>query len=159
MKSNVLLTEYFPEIDLGVEDPDEKGYHWSNISIFDHWLTETEAANEKIITYKSSLSNGELRAYKEGENKFIKLYCSLAAGGVAVSYPGPPRVIDRCNDEIIDLFIDSLREIKFMDVYFPSYNVRIIGRYDRTDMVLSKNIENLNSLKKIALSFGLHILE
>lgn len=56
------------------------------------------------------------------------------------------------------VFIGSLREIKFMDVFFLGFGTRVIGGYDRTDLVIAKGENELSKVALHASDYGIHAL-
>ncbi|MBB3465296.1 transposase [Rhizobium sp. BK377] len=52
----------------------------------------------------------------------------------------------------------SLREARFMDIYLEGYGVRILGNYDRTDVIIAETCEQLDVLETEISRFDLHML-
>ncbi|MBY5645879.1 hypothetical protein [Rhizobium leguminosarum] len=149
---------HFPDLDLGEDDLNDGRFKYLNISIFDHWLTEEEAEDSRITSYSIARSNGQLHEYMDGEKKFLKLYRSLSRQGVVCNRPGPLRRIDIADAELNQVFINSLREERLMDVFFVSCKVRALGRYDRTDLLIIEDAAFLIDLKEEIASVGLFVL-
>jgi len=153
------LTEHFPELDLGEDDLASLGFSFSHISVFDHWLSEQEAADNPLMSYSIALDTGALEGYLQGEQKFLSFYMFLSTDGVVCNRPGPLRMIEALTPELEQIFVNSLREKRSMDVYFKGAGVRIIGRYDRTDLVIADSKEQLGSFLPQAHEFGLFELK
>jgi hypothetical protein len=91
-------------------------------------MSEIEAESCLVTCFSQALKHGMLNKYNDGERKFLSLYQALAIDGVACNRPGLPRLI-HCDDPQLEaIFVDSLREKRFMDIYFLSAGVRVIGR-------------------------------
>lgn len=149
----------FPEVDLEENDFSKFGYMQVAVSIFDHWLDVLEAEKSKIITYSIALQEERLKEYIEGENRFLKLYTELGAGGVVINRKGPPYQLEACSQKFRNILINSLREKRLMDVYFLEMRLRIIGGYDRTDLLLLEDWKTFPLLEKKIQESGLHILQ
>jgi hypothetical protein len=91
--------------------------------------------------------------------KFLKLYRSLSNSGVICKYPGPLRRFDEGDLELESVMVSSLRETRFMDVYFIAERVRVVGWYDRTDLLLFESEVNLNAFQVKAREVGLFLLK
>ena len=155
---NPILTQYFPDIDLEESDFSQFGYAHVFVSVFDHWLSESEAGESKIITYSTALEDKSLDGYLEGESRFLNLYFDLADDGVVINRNGPPYSAESNNPGFRNILIDSMREKRLMDVYFLGVSTRVIGRYDRTDLLLLKNPSSLSVLQKKIQEHGLYML-
>ncbi|NDI86051.1 hypothetical protein [Undibacterium crateris] len=149
---------YFPEIEIGEVDPSLIGYVAINVSLFDHWLTEEEADASKSLCYGTAVIAGAMDEYLVGERKFLDFYNSLAVGGVICNRPAPLRLMNANDPKFCEIVVASLREKKSMDVYFSSANVRIIGRYDRTDLALLERATDLATFAAKVRGAGLFIL-
>lgn len=152
------LAAYFPAIEIGETDISSIGYACVSVSLFDHWLTDEEAGASKTICYRAAVEADAVDEYLEGERKFLNFYESLAAEGVICNRPAPLRLLAANDPKFRELLVASLREQKLMDVYFLSANVRIIGRYDRTDLVLLESLTDLPTFGAVVRSAGLSIL-
>lgn len=149
------FASHFPALDLGEDDLVSLGYSFCHISVFDHWLNEHEAADNPIMSYSIALDSGEVDGYLQGEMRFLNLYSFLSSGGVMCSRPSPQRIFKEFTSELEQIFVNSLREKKLMDVYFKGAGVRIIGRYDRTDLVIADSPAHLKFLLSRVNEFGL----
>ena len=157
--SHDVHADHFPPIDVGDDVPGLDRYVVRNVSVFDHWLDETEAAESGIMSYGLAVDSGHIDAYVAGEKKFLNFYKALACEGVIVDRPGPRRILQPQDPEFEELLLASLRESCFMDAYFPRYKVRIIGRYDRTDLALLEREASVDEFIRLAASLELHVLE
>jgi hypothetical protein len=153
------FSEYFPELDLGEDDLASRGFSFCHISVFDHWLSEQEAADNPLMSYSIALDAGALEEYLQGEKKFLNFYSSLSTFGVVCNRPGPLRMFEASSPELEQIFVNSLREKRSMDVYFVGAGVRVIGRYDRTDLAISDSQEQLDSFLTKAHEFELFELK
>ena len=161
MRSMVVedFIKHFPELDLGENDLASLGFSFCHISVFDHWLNEQEAADNLLMSYSIALDAGALDGYLQGEQKFLSFYSSLSTCGVVCNRPGPLRMFEALTPELQEIFVNSLREKRSMDLYFKGVGVRIMGRYDRTDLVIADSQEQLNSFLPKAHEFGLFELK
>ena len=55
-----------------------------HISVFDHWLTEAEAASNPAMFYRLAVEQGNLQRYLEGEQRWLSFYRELASEGACV---------------------------------------------------------------------------
>ncbi|MBP2489549.1 hypothetical protein R1538_13215 [Rhizobium leguminosarum] len=149
------FAEHFPELDLGEDDLASLGFSFCHISVFDHWLSAQEAADNPFMSYSIALDAGELEGYLQGEHKLLKFYSSLSSLGVICNRPSPLRVFEAFTAELEQIMISSLREKRLMDLYFKVAGVRVIGRYDRTDLVIADSMKQLDSLRLKVREFGL----
>lgn len=152
------FSSHFPEIDLGEDDLASMGFSYCSISVFDHWLGEDEASENPLMSYSIASDSGVLEKYLEGEKEFLNFYSSLSDCGVICNRPGTLRKFESINSELEQIFVNSLREKRLMDVYFIGSGVRVIGRYDRTDLIIADTPEQLNSLRAKVVQFGLFVL-
>ncbi len=150
------LEAHFP--DITDFEPRETSPLFSFISVFDHWLSEEEAANSTIMFHSLALESGSIADYLEGERRFTELYQSLVRGGIVVARPGPMRRLETPTAEFEKIIRDSLRETYLMDVYFEGFGVRIVGGYDRTDRAIADSVDQLATFKTEVRKFGLHVL-
>lgn len=129
------------------------------ISIFDHWLDESEADECKVLCYSIAKSSDALDEYLEGESKFINFYKSLS-DQVYCFYKDSWQLFNTNSEEFEKIVISSLREerLNFFDIYYPNYSVRFKGGYDRTDVVLIEDMKTLQELNKIVERNGLFLL-
>jgi hypothetical protein len=153
-----LLMDIFPEFDLGVDDL-PANYCSTNVSVFDHWLTEDEASSCDIITFRSAMEANAETSYFEGERRFLNFYLALASNGVICNRPFHGKILSRDDLSLKSILLASLREQKLMDVYFKGLRARVIGRYDRTDLVLVRDPSDLEMVRIAAESFGLYLLQ
>lgn len=128
------------------------GYRILRISVFDHWLTEAEAAACPVISHGEALRRNALPAYEAGEAHFLGLYDGMALTGVADA-EGP-----LCPATAARVIRDSLREVALMDIRFPELSLRVIGGWDRTDLLLLEPMADAGALTTRILRHGLYIL-
>jgi len=128
------------------------GYRSLRISVFDHWLTEAEAAACPVINHAEALRQGALPAYEAGEARFLAFYDGMALTGV-VGPEGP-----LCPATAARVIRDSLREAALMDIRFPELALRVIGGWDRTDLLLLEPLADAAALTTRILRHGLYIL-
>ncbi|EJC78289.1 hypothetical protein Rleg10DRAFT_7022 [Rhizobium leguminosarum bv. trifolii WSM2012] len=152
------METHFREIDFGEDELSAKGLTLLNVSIFSHWLSEEEASESALMSYALACSAGKLDDYLKGEKKFLDLYQSLSGQGVICNRPGPLRQFDIVDEELTQIFIDSLREHRSMDVFFVSCKARFVGRYDRTDLIILEDAGSLGDLQEEVGRSGLFIL-
>jgi hypothetical protein len=157
-ESQIEYESYFPEIDFGSADLALTAYVYARVSIFDHWLTEQEADVNKILCYSLAVKEGATAEYFDGEMKFLKLYRSLSSSYVICKHPGPLRRLDLGDPELEHVIVNSLRENRFMDVYFIAERIRVVGCYDRTDLVLFENEGDLDAFHVKVKEAGLFLL-
>ncbi|UGQ48732.1 hypothetical protein [Massilia endophytica] len=153
------FAKHFPDIDLGEDDLDALGISYFHVSTFDHWLSEPEADDCQYLNYSITLDAGALEQYFVGEQRFLDFYSTLAVDGVICNRSGPLRVFETATSELREIFVNSLREKRLMDVYFCGAGVRIFGRYDRTDLVIADGPQQLEALRTKVANFGLSVLE
>ncbi|MGO6749837.1 hypothetical protein ACC755_17840 [Rhizobium ruizarguesonis] len=149
---------HFPDLDLGEDDLNDGRFTYLNVSIFDHWLTEGEAGDSRIMSYSIARSSGKIDEYMDGEKKFLELYRSLSKRGVICNRPEPLRRLDIADEELNQIFLNSLREQRSMDVFFVSCKARALGRYDRTGLFIIEDAACLSALKEEIARAGLFIL-
>lgn len=129
-----------------------------HISLFDHWLSEVEADQCQIFSYGSALKSDVLVEYFEGESKFQILYESMSQEGVICNQSDTLQLLNFCDEKLKKIVTEILREKKLMDVYFVSDQVRVLGGYDRTDLIiLDSNVDFVEFELKVN-NAGLFIL-
>jgi hypothetical protein len=148
--------DHFP--DIGHQEIASLGVPFAFVSLFDHWLTEAECTATSLFTYESALKANQLQDYLAGERKFLALYNHLGNAGTIVNCPGVLRSINSASSEFQRILRRSLREALFMDIYLEGYGVRIIGNFDRTDVIIADTREQLNVLEAEIAKFGLYML-
>jgi hypothetical protein len=149
---------YMPDIDFTQIATSLAGYAYARISIFDHWLSEQEAAKNKVMFYSLAEEEGLLSEYLSGERKFLILYLSLSTLGVVCKYPSPLRRLEYGEPELENVIVNSLREKRLMDVYFIAAQARIVGGHDRTDLLILKNEADLAAIHVKVKEVGLFLL-
>lgn len=113
-----------------------------SISIFPHWLNEAEADDCKILSYSIAQSSGKLAEYLDGEQRLMHFYISLS-DHVWCYIDESWRFFLTNSSDFKTILKNSLREnnIKFFDLYFSNYVIRLQGGFDRTDTFFIANIE------------------
>ena len=129
------------------------------VSTFDHRLTADEA-DARPMSYRE-FGRDKLDDYLVGERRWKSFYRELAADGAMIG--------NRQNDKLLDLaptsgrlarvVRDSLRERRLMNVIFKRWPVRVLGGFDRTDLLLPLNREVRDRLEASVKAYGLFILE
>jgi len=148
--------DHFP--DIGDQEIASLGVPFAFVSVFDHWLTEAECTATSLFTYESALKANQLQDYLAGERKFLALYNHLGNAGTIVNFSGVLRPVVSASSEFQRILRRSLREARFMDVYLEGYGVRILGNYDRTDVIIAETCEQLDVLETEIARFDLHML-
>ncbi|MEZ2126796.1 MULTISPECIES: hypothetical protein [unclassified Sinorhizobium] len=141
-----------------IDDVGKAKTPYLNVSVFDHWLNEKEADDCDILAYKIAVNRGRENAYLSGEQQFLQLYRKLGEGGIVINVPGPLREIYNNCSEVDEIFKNSLREKKLMDVFFPIYSVRVLGGYDRTDLFVLHDWKKYTQLINIVEEVGLYAI-
>ncbi|WP_338771155.1 hypothetical protein [Massilia sp. METH4] len=150
--------EFFPDLDDELCEKDVSNV-FGFISLFDHVLTEREAGECQVMSYSMALENGHLDTYLAGERKFVSLYTAMARAGVLYNHRDGVLRLDSQDPGLIDVFVRSLREQEFMDVYFLASSVRLVGGYDRADMVVMKKGPGWQELALLVADAGLALWE
>lgn len=148
------LAAYFPELD----GHQPGGALCAHISLFDHWLTEAESDAVRVMCYQAARAHDALADYCDGEQRFLRLYETLAGAGLVCHEAGTQRQMEGDEPELSDMFRASLREQAFMNVYFKSSATRILGRWDRTDYVIFTEHSDIASFQAIVEGHGLYLL-
>ncbi len=127
------------------------------ISIFNHWLSETEALQCKVMSYDIALDNNSYSEYLMGERNYVNLYQSIS-DSVICNYRKNGIAINTNSETFKSYIIDGLRKEDF-HILYPSENIRVIGGYDRTDTIILNNDENkLSFLWKLIETNNLFVL-
>lgn len=127
-----------------------------SVSIFDHLLTEEEAAGCSLFTYDQAREGGQRAEYLAGEARFLKLYHRLAVRGVSrVLASGRLAPLAPKSRRFGEVLVSSLRERRFMDLYFHGYDLRVFGYWDRTDIWLCRDEAHLDELRTAIADAGL----
>lgn len=134
------------------------------VSIFDHWLTEAEANDCKVMNYLTAIEANSLDEYLVGERRFINLYLSL--GDKCICYLDNERktILLTSSAEFNSYLIEGLRESQFHlhKIIYPDTGITIEGGYDRTDIfILDEHIDScdVSTLYEAIRINGLFILE
>ena len=134
------------------------GYIVIRVSVFDHWLSEDEASNSGIISFSTAKKSGKLGEYQEGEQRMISFYKSITKGSFIYSFSGraAPSSIDEGEFDFI--LKESLREKKLMDILVFPINLRVVGGYDRTDLLLLSGEAERAFIESSARAAGVFLL-
>ncbi|MDP9569730.1 UNVERIFIED_ORG: hypothetical protein J2W66_000190 [Agrobacterium larrymoorei] len=153
IKPEKLFDAYEP----GGEDIALSGLPFFYVSVFDHWLTEDEAEVCRIFTYEQARDNEALHIYEAGERSFLSFYETLRVlSGVLAN---PERVSVRSAGEDMEaIFIRSLREQSLMDICFTDLNLRAVGGFDRTDLMIFGDTTHVAKVEALARDAGLYVL-
>jgi hypothetical protein len=130
----------------------------AHISLFDHWLTQAESRAVRVMGYQQARAHNALADYCDGEQRFLRLYETLARAGLVCHQSGEPRQMEGDEPVLCEIFRASLREQALMDVYFKASATRILGRWDRTDYVIFTEHSDIASFQAIVEGHGLHLL-
>jgi hypothetical protein len=132
----------------------QSGYVPRWVSVFDHWLTEAEAADCALMSYSQAVRHAQEPAYREQEARFMAFYADLLGGSPATLPDGS--AVGGAN--VSDVLIRSLREQALMDIYLPARRLRVIGGYDRTDLLLFEHEGGIEAVAALATQYGLFVL-
>lgn len=149
------LIRHFPEIDL--IEGDLSAVAHCNVSIFDHWLTADEC-DAAVMRFDDDLDGAKQVEYLGGENRFLRFYRHLAERGAVSNRDGSVVGFESMSSDLEAIIVASLREERLMDVYFCGLGVRVLGRYDRTDMVILDSADSLPALIEAVAGAGLFVL-
>jgi hypothetical protein len=138
------------------------GYTRRAISVFDHVLTEAEADACELFTYNQAIAHGLKRTYLEQESRFIAFYKDLFAEGVIRTTLVGRQAIGtvlhlRWDRKLKAAVVRSLRERRLMDAYAPSFKLRVLGGYDRTDQILFEAGAPQDPVEELATAHGLFL--
>ena len=162
-EENSLLNELFPDLDYDELHFSKADYFPILVSVYDHILTPEECDELEYMTYTDAKNVGALPDYMRGERHFIDLYRQLAEDGVYARMGENVDFLRADSTVFRRILLTSLREEKpleggFMDVYFPSLQIRVLGSYDRTDVFLLRDKSVLPKLEEVVRNAGLFIL-
>lgn len=127
-----------------------------SVSIFDHVLAEDESLECDLFTIDQAREGGHLAEYLVGEARFLELYRKLAMRGVSrVLASGRLAPLAPDSRRFGEILVSSLRERRFMDVYFDGYDLRVVGSWDRTDIWFCRDEARLAELRTAIARAGL----
>ena len=129
-----------------------------SLSIFNHWLSEEDAAICPIMNFAIAVEAGRLSEYLKGEISFLDFYYRLSEAGVVVNSALFPDVMSRDDPRLSAVFTESLRETRAMDAYFIGPQVRVVGGYDRTDLLILEDRCRRAQIEALAQDCGLFVL-
>lgn len=128
------------------------------VSIFDHWLSECEADDCKVLSYSIALSHQKVSDYLIGEKNFISLYQSIDHK-VIILYDNYQKEMSVFCDEFLNILEHGLRERKTYRFIFEQYQIMIESGYDRTDKMFTTKETNIDLIKKIVDDNHLFIID
>jgi hypothetical protein len=134
------------------------GYVPMWVSVFDHWLSPEESNSSPILSYNISLSANRFEEYRVGEEKFIDFYATIIKDNVVLNLQTGV-AHNSMSDSIQSVILDSLRETRLMDIFIENSNIRVLGGYDRTDIILLSDILMRNEIIRAAIDSGLKVLD
>jgi hypothetical protein len=132
----------------------QSGYVPRWVSIFDHWLTEAEAADCALMSFSQAVRHAQEPAYRAQEARFMAFYAALFGANPATLPDGSAVAAT----DFSAVLIRSLREEALMDIYLPARRLRIMGGYDRTDLLLFESEEGIEAVAALATQHGLFVL-
>jgi hypothetical protein len=153
-----MTRKYFPDVydeDGNLTVSDDK---LISVSIFDHWLSAEEAENCPVMFYQLAIDRQAEKEYLAGEKCFLAFYNLLSSDGLVVHSDEQLTTITNSDPKFVDLVTDSLREGRLMDVYFPAYEARALGGYDRTDLIIMDNLSRQAEIEDLIEISGLYSL-
>ena len=135
-----------------------KGYDKIVVSLFDHWLSDVEYAACRRLSFDMAVQAGLRDHYEREEQRFLTFYGAAFAAGVYCAGDGPLTWRPSWNADLIGVVRDSLRERRLMDVYVPALRIRVMGGYDRTDLLLLDRYARRDDILQLIRSSGLFAL-
>jgi hypothetical protein len=148
----------FPDHEFEKDELDELGYFPIKVSIFDHYLSDEEDRQCKILFYDQAVEAGKLEEYMIGEKQFLALYTDLAKEGAYVEWKDGYWSANATDVAFIRILTESLREMSRVEIYFVGPKIRVSGGHDRTEIFVLTDKGYLPELKRKVQSFGLHTL-
>ncbi|GAB7126929.1 hypothetical protein JCM19000A_14360 [Silvimonas sp. JCM 19000] len=149
---------HFPEIYSGEGELIVPNIALMSISVFDHWLSEEEAGSCRFMNFKVALGQDAEDDYIIGEKRFLDFYSSLAVDGVVLNSDAQPEFMRNDDCRLQTVFLESLREKRLMDAYFVANQVRVVGGYDRTDLLILADQRYRAEIEVMAQNCGLFVL-
>ncbi|MEO5927443.1 MAG: hypothetical protein ABIP96_02120 [Patescibacteria group bacterium] len=149
----------FPELkDYSDGEFSRFGYSPKWVSYFDHWLSEDEAASSNVMSHDLASSAGASDEYRMGEEKLEAFYGALFEAGAIRLVEGEPVVHTAFDEALAQVVTSSLREKKLMDCYVSHLSMRVVGGYDRTDLLLFETAISIPLVEQLASNSGLFLL-
>lgn len=135
------------------------GYAPRWVSVFDRWLKEDEAGSSTVMSYRLAKESGSIASYLEQENRFVRFYAHLLAGEAWRDASAPNLLRSDLDETALEEIVrPSLRERKLMDIYLCDRRLRIMGGYDRTDLLLFEDDAMIARVSSAAREHGLFLL-
>ncbi len=132
-----------------------------SVSVFDHWLSEEEYIAEPVVRHHDAVKKGLMAGYLEGERRFEAFYAELGREGAYLEArwrQGGRRFVPASSGLLKRIVRHSLREGRGMDLVFVAAPVRVIGCWNRTDLLLPETAAIRNEVAAAAMRHGLHVL-
>jgi len=153
------LSPDFPELEnFDDEEFARQGYIPRWLSIFEHWLSTEEADACAYLFFEQALKAGLEALYLEQEARFLSFYRDLLTGPISGYSDGTLSFYEGWGDMLAKDIQASLREKCFIDLHCSRRQLRIMGGYDRTDLLLFKNIGQIPLVQDLSTRHGLFLL-
>ena len=134
------------------------GYAKVALSLFDHWLTEAEFVDCQKLSFDMAVQSGPRAEYMKEEARFLDFYRTAFAAGVYCAIGPAMTWFPTWTDDLRGVVVASLREWRPMDVYCPSLRLRVMGGYDRTDLLLLESLAPRDDILRLIQDSGLFAL-
>jgi hypothetical protein len=142
---------------------DSKHYNHRCFSVFDHWLSEEEAANQ-IFSYQKALRKADTagsRQYYEYQDRFVKFYHDLYNKTKVYGVLGLRVIVEFDSiEEYNSHVLLSVREQLFLKILLLEYSTIIEGHFDFRHLIhtLKTKPEGFQAISSIIKSHGLFVL-
>jgi len=149
-----------------LRDEEEDQYIETCVSVFDHWLTEEEAAHQ-IISPKAldNLNIEQSVRFLKYETSFINFYVDLYHNYdiqcVFFDYRYRPLMLNFSSEDELKNYVSlSMREVFFLKILIPKLSIAISSNFDFTHRMytLQGNVKDMEELTLYAKKNGLYIL-
>ncbi len=134
------------------------GYARVALSLFDHWLTEAEFVDCRRLSFDMAVESGMRAEYLKEEALFLDFYRKAFASGVYCATGPSMTWFPGWTDDLQAVVVASVREWRLMDVYCPSMRLRVMGGYDRTDLLLLERFAPRDEILGMIQDSGLFAL-
>jgi len=138
-----------------------KKYYVRCISVFDHWLSDEEAA-EAVMFYRRRFRYREDKEkYYYYEQLFTKFYLYLFNNTKVYARFDRIFVSFDSQEEYLSHVLLNVRERLFLKIVLPEYHTIIDGNFDLTHILKVKKEypQSLEVISQIATESGLYILD
>ncbi|NQE63200.1 hypothetical protein E1H18_3456 [Caulobacter sp. RHG1] len=109
--------------------------------------------------YDLAKESGSIASYLEQEERFVRFYADLLTGEDWLDASSPELLRSGLDERALEQVVrPSIREQKLMDIYVCDRRLRIIGGYDRTDLLLFQDDAMIANANDIARKRGLFLL-